>query len=642
MTKTVVLKNCPINLSNIEKKNPARPIIGKKRVIPNSATAAWVKFLRNYGPIPTNDNMYDESIQRALRRHEIKPITLPSRLIDELINNFKSETPVSHIITGTAGDGKTYHCRELWLALGGNADEWDNSEKIKVLNIGNYTLTIVKDLSELKTEEGAHLIAEFVNHVTSEKTNSLYLLAANHGQLLEKFKSTIQTEKVKKVAQVVESLMVTGHHSEKDVLLRMDDLSRMPAAEVTRKIIDAIVTHEGWNGCKNCQIRAHEKGCSIYENRTRLMGEGGELFNRRLSSLIELSEKNGNHFPIRQLLALGANAILGHPEAKDGLMNCNDIPEINKKEREDLASIYRNVFGENLKPSRVEKTELFKKLNVFGIGQEASSEIDDLLIYGEADPANKENYQNLIAVDTIYGSNASYRSAQRSYLEGRDGQAEEAFLRALKNQRQRLFFTLPENHSLKSTLWNLTVYRHGGLFLETITNFSSGKTASKNALTLIIRGLNRAFTGMFVQNQDEVVLATSGSYSQSKMSPLLDELISVPRDNGEEVTITSDDGEHLYLNVKLVRGQEISPVRLRLTPIRFEFLARVAEGALPTSFSLECYEDILAFKSKLLRQTEARRKLNDEDASIQDEVILRFIDVGEDGRAIQRRIVIQA
>jgi hypothetical protein len=31
----------------------------------------WIKFLRNYGPIPTNDNMYDETIQRALPAREI-------------------------------------------------------------------------------------------------------------------------------------------------------------------------------------------------------------------------------------------------------------------------------------------------------------------------------------------------------------------------------------------------------------------------------------------------------------------------------------------------------------------------------------------------------------------------------------------
>ena len=38
-----------------------------------------------------------------------------------------------------------------------------------------------------------------------------------------------------------------------------------------------------------------------------------------------------------------------------------------------------------------------------------------------------------------------------------------------------------------------------------------------------------------------------------------------------------------------------------LTLIRYEFLSRIAmEGALPASFSKECYEDLLAFKSQLI------------------------------------------
>ena len=38
-----------------------------------SWASRWIRFLRNYGPIPANDNMYDKSIQRALRRHRIEP-----------------------------------------------------------------------------------------------------------------------------------------------------------------------------------------------------------------------------------------------------------------------------------------------------------------------------------------------------------------------------------------------------------------------------------------------------------------------------------------------------------------------------------------------------------------------------------------
>jgi hypothetical protein len=48
-----------------------------------------------------------------------------------------------------------------------------------------------------------------------------------------------------------------------------------------------------------------------------------------------------------------------------------------------------------------------------------------------------------------------------------------------------------------------------------------------------------------------------------------------------------------------------------LNLVRFEFLSRVAtEGALPASFSKECYEDVLAFKSRLLAAHQKRTKLD--------------------------------
>src|SRR3546814_17697147 len=125
-----------------------------------------------------------------------------------------------------------------------------------------------------------------------------------------------------------------------------------------------------------------------------MMAEDPEApFQDRLASLIELSERNGSHFPVRQLLALASNGLLGHPDARDGLMSCADVPDIQQSGRSDLASIYRNIFGENLKASRAEKTELFKKLNIFGIGAETSNRVDNLLVYGADDPAYAEAYE---------------------------------------------------------------------------------------------------------------------------------------------------------------------------------------------------------------------------------------------------------
>ena len=54
----------------------------------------------------------------------------------------------------------------------------------------------------------------------------------------------------------------------------------------------------------------------------------------------------------------------------------------------------------------------------------------------------------------------------------------------------------------------------------------------------------------------------------------------------------------MHLVVYIASG--VAP-SLPLHLVRYEFLSRVAEGALPSSFSRECYEDLLAFKSRLLR-----------------------------------------
>ena len=57
-------------------------------------------------------------------------------------------------------------------------------------------------------------------------------------------------------------------------------------------------------------------------------------------------------------------------------------------------------------------------------------------------------------------------------------------------------------------------------------------------------------------------------------------------------------GNHFpSLDVHLPDGT-VRSLRLNLT--RYEFLMRVGDGALPDSFSRECYEDLLAFKSALL------------------------------------------
>lgn len=602
----------------------------------------WVRFLRNYGPIPTNDNMYDESIQRALRRHRIDPVVLPAQFMEPLLENLRSTSPRSEILTGTAGDGKTYHCREAWLALGGEDSEWNSGKKIQTIPLTNHELIVVKDLSELRADESSELLSNMAADVLAPEARRVYLVAANHGQLLEKLKGTPQTADVVRFSQAIEELLVTGVNPFVDVRVTLRDLSRSPAAQLLNQAIEKFTSHPGWDGCVACPQASEGQICPIAENRNRLSATTeGERLKARLTALIELGEHNGVHFPIRQLLALVSNMLLGHPSAPDGLMSCSDVPSIIAAGTVEQASLYRNVFGENLKPRRAEKTELFRKLNSFGIGGETTNRADSLLVYGADDPALLDRYSELVLSDPIYGATPRYLRAQRDYLEGSEPASREGFLPMLRAQRQRLFFTMPEQLESELGLWDLTVFRYGGRFLEVVSRVKQGQAPPRGVMPVLVRGLNRIFTGMLVQNQDELVVATSGSHSQSKTSALLDESISVPKQGGEEVTLTPSPNGGIALVVRLSKGSDPGVVQLLLTPTRFEFLGRVAEGALPSSFSLECHEDLLAFKATLLTATERRRLIDGGSEGDSQELVLRFIDLGADGRAFARRVTIR-
>ncbi len=600
-------------------------------------TSAWVRFLRSYGPIPSNDNMYDESIRRALRRTKLKPLTLPAQCIDALLENFSAETPNSVILTGTAGDGKTYHCRAVWLELGGSDQDWDEGDKIQTLSVGDRKLVIVKDLSELEEIESDAMIRQFSADAVDPQRGTLYLIAANHGQLLERLKAVTDSEQVRGLSNAVEALMVTGRAPPEGIHVQLFDLSRWPAADHLMHVIREIVTHEGWDGCQDC---GSAEQCPILINRQRLMeDESGERLTSRLQNLVRVSELNGHHFPIRQLLVLVTNMILGHPEARHGLMTCPDAMLLAQQGRSDGASLYRNVFGENLKASVAERTDPFAKLALFGVGQETSNAVDSLLVYGADDPKLRARYDALMRADANYGATAVFARAQLDYLEGAESGAQATFLNLLRGQRQRLFFTLPDLDPITGSVWDLTIFKHAGEYLAAAEAVKDGRPPVRETMVRIVRGLNRVFSGMLIQTSDQLVLATSGTHSETKISSLVEEFISVPRKSGEEVAVIAGVDAQIDLKVSFARDGDPPPVTLTLTPTRFEFLCRVADGALPTSFSLECFEDFLALKARLLSAAKRRQVLDGPGQG--DAFELRFLDVTDDGRANSRRVSVR-
>ena len=273
-------------------------------------------------------------------------------------------------------------------------------------------------------------------------------------------------------------------------------------------------------------------------------------------------------------------------------------------------------------------------------GEESSNAADGLLVYGKDDSRLQADFARLVASDPTYGAGAAFRAAQDAYLEGHEGARVEGgsaeFLEMLEDQRRRLFFTLPDGEP-GYPHWSMTAFRFAGDYLETIDALKAKRPVSDAVRGRIAKGLNRVLTGLLLENVDRIFIASSGGFTQSRVSVLCDHETPSRRQAGVGMAIrlVEETGRPL-LDISLAAGPGNS-VSFDLTPIRHEFLSRVAEGALPASFSNECLEDLLAFKAKLLRKAEIVRGAtmagdDDEAGGEASALTLNFIDIEPGGR----------
>jgi len=589
----------------------------------------WLKFLRHYGPVPRNDNMYDETIQRSARRQGIQPIEFEHPAQEAILNCFNQATkdPISVVLTGTAGDGKTHLCRQVWKMLNGEDEAWESDSPYLTLQFHypedrttlpevkderlcrSVKMHFIRDLSGWAPQQGAawepekeELLERFCRSIFNPDADEIFLIAANDGQLVESWRRLKDTDEVKRTRQVFEELLVEDRQEKSGVRLKFFNLSRGSSAALFDRAVDAFLGHQGWNELKKEVPGENDlfgPKCPIRKNYELLQDS---LVRGRLRSLLELCDYNGLHVPIRQILLLLANVVLGHPDAKDHLMSPADVPNFIAAGTVSRASLYNNVFGGNLSKTRRQAITIFDYLGRFQIGYETTNRVDNILIFGEGDEVLEPYFTKFIAADSFYGADSRYFAAKREYVEG-TGESDEKsreFLDMLISQRRRMFFKIPKEMENELHLWELTVFKFAGEYLESIVAIlKEGGLVRRPLLSRIIRGLNRVFTGMLINSERELYLAASANYSQAKVSRILVERVSVDPSKGEKVLLRHDaTTDRVFLTVFFAPTLTVD---FTLTLVRYEFLSRIAvEGALPASFSKECYEDLLAFKAQLI------------------------------------------
>jgi hypothetical protein len=555
--------------------------------------------------------MYDETIQRSARRSGITPIKFNHFLQDELIAciNEPTSNPPSVILTGTAGDGKTHLCRQAWKELGGSDKEWEADSPYLIIQKGNRKVHIIRDLSAWAPQQGyewsqdkGQLLNRMCQSFFEPIGNESFLVAANDGQLVESLRRLSPTHFVEKANRVVEDFLVENRKEQHGINLKFFNLSRTSSANLFDLSIDSFLSHPGWDDLKEGSPHETElfgSKCPIRHNYELLQSP---CVRSRLRALLELCDHNDLHVPIRQILLLLANAVLGHPDVKSHLMVPADVPKVIMAGTVSKASLYNNIFGGNLSEIRRQSITIFDYFERFQIGFETSNRVNNIIIFGQDDPQLGTYFHNFIADDKFYGADDRFYAAKKEYIESSDTNDDKSqeFLQMLIAQRRGLFFKIPKDMESDLKLWELTVFKFAGQYLQSVVEVLKNKIPVKRPiLSQLIKGLNRVFTGMFINSDRELFLASSGNYSQSKVSRILVERVSVEPSKGEKIILEHDPtSDRVYLTVFF------SPdifAKFHLTLIRFEYLSRISlEGALPASFSKECYEDLLAFKSQLI------------------------------------------
>ena len=592
-----------------------------------------IAFLREYGPVSASDAMYDEFVQIELKRFGIDPaIEIKPARVDTLREIYLKGEGGNVVLTGTAGDGKTFHCRRIWDELGGTDSEWNKISKIARIDLSSgRPLIIVKDMSQLKESEKAEIMPDVSAAIQGRAEGPLYLIAANDGQLLATWRQWAEPRGGGDLDTFrrIEAMLVDGLTEHEGLDLRLFNLSRQDATDHFNELIEQVVEHPQWADCESCPLMSDRTThpCPIRINRERLRGDSP--FRRHLLELITLAAANRLHLPIRHLLLLTVNILLGDSKPSRRLLNCRTARNRAEKGDYRYTNPYANVFGGNLPEAERGQYQAFTVLESFGVGQETNNACDNLLIYGPH--AEPRRYEQLIDSDVYYGGQA-YRRMLDDYLEGDRSNTRE-FLHEIERQRQRLFFSLPDAEALDP--WELTVYRYAARFLS----FQRGLEGSdfNDTAEALIRGLNRTFCGMMIDDSNEVLFASSGGDGRGKIASVLNHRIST-RPNPRAIYLRfslMDDAASPRLAAidPISQGNNvIEALDLQLT--HFEYLMRVANGSLPASFSRQCFEDFLDFKLRVIEKLDYLDGLGPPfPAAIPEQVEFRAITVDDSGRA---------
>jgi hypothetical protein len=592
---------------------------------------SFVEFLNQYTTVSSNhEAAFDEYISQDEGQY-VEPesaLQLETKTEGYVRERFKEGRPVSVILTGNAGDGKTYLCRKIIEDFAGEKiREWSEDALDYSLTQDGHTLRVVKDISEVNEEHGGEILTDLNRALADDEPDTFFLIAANEGRL----RAILSDRDLNLLEERVSHQLREGPDPEADdlVVLNLNDVA---TSNYVLQVLEWIGAEEHWDVCEGCPA---VNDCPIRYNALRLK-ESPVLGRAQL--LYEILEHLGLHATIRDMLIHLAFTATGGLRCEEVIDKHSDL----EWEPEKYA-YYENAFGESASETFKEKSAVVNRLQALNPGNESIFELDDLIINGvngtEKNPGDEERWQKLFGEPSLDLGFRRFSQSREAYLFGDTaGDVDEDaanLLNWLPHLRRKLLFEWEREEEV------LPLFPF--LYLEDYIKLLHGEAAPERYLGKLILGLNKAFSGLFLNGSQRLYVTSHYARAAEQSVPVV--RLSLPkmsvrlerRYNGSRAL----DQDYHLLRLRIAPppfSDASTPVEWPIDLLQFEYLMRRAGGSTPNILSAECDLSVRRLRDRLVSAFEEGRDRSVVEffAESDGEYETRTLDIGN-GTKIEAR-----
>jgi hypothetical protein len=552
----------------------------------------FVSYLNRYTTTSSDhEAVFDEFISQA-PEPKAGPLRIDTTIENFVRNRFAQPTPPSIILTGNAGDGKTYLCRQIIHAFAGkDITSWGDDTEFRI-DRDAIQLHVVKDLSEMSDTAGMDQLHQLNAAMIATNSTERYLIAANEGRL----RALLTAAHLDDLYEAVNTQLLQGPDQNNQRLIVVN-LNRVTTSSYVTQALRWMTDPVHWEDCEGCPILDR---CPIRFNATRLREEQVQ---QRVTLLYRLLEHLDVHVTIRDMLMHLAYTLTGGQSCDDLI---GTVMRSNWSYTRTPLVYYENVWALQADASFRRKAVVVQQLERFPVGQHSLFAVDNFIINGhEHDGQEAQEYVHLFAPAVDLGQRL-FAQDRDDYLRGGapafQNDNEHELLKWLPRCRRKLFFEGNDSDQMIRLIPFLFLPDYQCL----LNNEWSALERCKRDIVL---GLNRAFAQLYITEDDNLFVTAQYLHTAEQPQPLV--RLKFPIESlwltaEAHQTIAYDDDR---INLQLIIGpppamygthQSTEPVRWRLNLLLFEYLMRLAHGGTYDVLGDECGLAIRQLKDELI------------------------------------------